>query len=621
MQVWKNGWARVADRRVLLVRPRAGRGRGRTRALAATSLIVSVLSGAAGTAWAGQTATTTTTPSARLGGLTLEGCVATGSAAVGCVNVPGGTDTVPLGVAVSPDGHSVYVAAGDRVEHFFAAANGALTYDGCVSDDGSGGACADIPGTATPLLSALAVAVSPDGRSVYVASGGGDNPEDATVSHFFAAAQGQLSWDGCVSDSGLGGACAALPSVALLGLNGIAVSPNGAVYAVSSEGVSHFYAAPQGQLTWDGCLGYMAAGCTAVPSSAFSGPNSIAVSANAKSVYVTSGGAAGGAVSHFFVAPQGQLTWDGCVSDGGTGGSCANVPGSGSPLELADAVAVSADGKSVDVASSDGVVSHLFAAAQGQLSWDGCVSDGGSGGSCADIPGNGSPLSGADSVALSADGRSAYVGADGSSAISVFSVAAQGQLTYQSCVSDAGGNGCADAPGSPLGGAFDIALSNDGLSLYVASPGSGSVAHFTTSGATAPVLSSLAVRPSAFTVAAGGPTVVVTPSSRLGANVTYQLSATASVRFVVSHAVAGRLQRVNGGTRCVALTPRNVHAGTCVNIITVGVFTRPGAAGANSFRFSGRINGARLPVGSGYALTATPTGGKPDKATFRIKPA
>jgi sugar lactone lactonase YvrE len=515
----------------------------------------------------------------------------------------------------------VYVAAYDRVEHFFAAANGALTYDGCVSDDGSGGACADIPGTAAVLMGALAVAVSPDGRSVYVASTGDRDPEHATVSHFFAAAQGQLTWDGCVSDSGLGGACAALPSVALPGLNSIAVSPSGAVYAVSSEAVSHFYAAPQGQLTWDGCVGYMAAGCTAVPSSAFTGPNGIAVSANAKSVYVTSEGTAGGAVSHFFVAPQGQLSWDGCVSDDGTGGSCADVPGTATPLAQADAVAVSADGKSVDVTSSDGVVSHLFAAPQGQISWDGCVSDDGSGGSCADIPGSGSPMAGADSVALSADGRSAYVGAYHSSAVSVFSVAAQGQLAYQSCVADAGGNGCADAPGSPMGGAFDIALSNDGSSLYVAGPDSGSVAHFTTSGATAPVLSSLAIRPSAFAAAPGGPTVVITPSSRLGANVTYQLSATASVRFVVSHAVAGRLQHVNGGTRCVALTPRNVHAGTCVIIITVGAFTRPGVAGANSFRFSGRINGARLPVGSGYALTATPAGGKPDKATFRIKAA
>ena len=153
MQVWKNGWARVADRRVLLVRPRAGRRRERTCALAATFLIVWVLSGAAATAWAGQP-----------GGLTFEGCVATSSAAVGCVNVPSGTDTAPVGVAVSPDGRSVYVAAGDRVQHFFAAANGALTYDGCVSDDGSDGACTDIPGTATPLTGAFAVAVSPNGR-------------------------------------------------------------------------------------------------------------------------------------------------------------------------------------------------------------------------------------------------------------------------------------------------------------------------------------------------------------------------------------------------------------------------------------------------------------------------
>ena len=135
------------------------------------------MSGAAATAWAGQP-----------GGLTFEGCVATSSAAVGCVNVPSGTDTAPVGVAVSPDGRSVYVAAEDRVQHFFAAANGALTYDGCVSDDGSDGACTDIPGTATPLTGAFAVAVSPNGRSVYVASTGGLAPSDATVSHFFAAA-------------------------------------------------------------------------------------------------------------------------------------------------------------------------------------------------------------------------------------------------------------------------------------------------------------------------------------------------------------------------------------------------------------------------------------------------
>ena len=592
MQYWKDRRARVAGRCVLSVGPYTGRGRMRTRGLPAMLLIVWAWSVTAAAASAGQ-----------VGGLTFESCLATSGAAVGCVNLPAGADAAPWGVTVSPDGRSVYVAASDRVEHFFVATSGALSYDGCVSNDGSGGACADIPGTAAPLTGAFAVAVSPDGRSVYVASTGLNSA--ATVSHFFAAAQGQITWDGCVSDFGLGGACAALPTVALEGLTALAVSSSGAVYAASDEGVSHFFAAPQGQLTWDGCVGYKAAGCTDVPSAAFAGPNRIAVSANGKSLYVTSDG---GAVSHFFVAPQGQLSWDGCVSDDGTGGSCADVPGTATPLRRAVGVTVSGDGRSVDVTSFDGVVSHFFAAAQGQISWDGCVSDNGSGGSCANVPGRGTPLAGAESLALSADGHSAYVGASvgvggqGSSAVSVFSVAAQGQLTYQTCLADAGADGCAGVPGSPIGGVRSIALSSDGRSLYIASPSPGSIAHFIratasgSGGTPAPVLSSLVITPSVFKPPASGPTVVAIRGSLVGTFVTYQLTAAASVKFVVSHTVAGG------------------------RVTTVGSFTHAGTAGANTFRFSGRINGARLPVGV-YSLTATPAAGKPVKATFRITSA
>jgi hypothetical protein len=58
-----------------------------------------------------------------------------------------------------------------------------------------------------------------------------------------------------------------------------------------------------------------------------------------------------------------------------------------------------------------------------------------------------------------------------------------------------------------------------------------------------------------------------------------------------------------------------------VRVLTVGSFTQAGTAGANSFRFSGRINGARLPVGTGYALSATPSGGNPLSVKFRIKGA
>jgi hypothetical protein len=142
-----------------------------------------------------------------------------------------------------------------------------------------------------------------------------------------------------------------------------------------------------------------------------------------------------------------------------------------------------------------------------------------------------------------------------------------------------------------------------------------------TSGTAAPVLSALTIQPGAFTAGAGGPTVVVKPGSRVGAVVSYQLSAAASVTFVVTHAVPGRRQSVNGKIRCVAPTHRTAHAQECVRVLTVGSFTQAGTAGANSFRFSGRINGARLPVGTGYALSATPSGGKPLSVKFRIKGA
>jgi len=641
MKLLKNTRVRAAVPQLLLVKARALTGRevdgprvkrrrpGWSRRLVAAGAAALLL---AGLAVAGEAVGAT-------GDLGYDGCVSNDGSGGACADVPGTPLSGAGAIALSPDSKSLYVASlrSGTITHFFAAANGQISYDGCVSNDGSGGLCADAPGS--PLTEAEGVAVSPDGKSVYVASEGLAGAGAATVTHFFAAPGGQLSYDGCISnDSSVG--CAAAPGSSLIGANAVAVSPDGrSVYVTTASGaITHFFAAPGGQISYDGCVSNDGSGglCADAPGTPLSGAESVAVSPDGRSVYVAS--AASGTITHFFAAAGGQLTYDGCISGDGSGGACAvaSPEALGSPTS----VAVSPDGKSVYVAAAKpGAVSHFFAAAGGQLTYDGCVSNDGSGGRCANAPG--SPFTDATSVAVSPDGTSVYVASPDAGMVSTLAAAPGGQLTYSGCISaDGSGGQCTDAPGTSLNGVTRVAVSPNGNSVYAGSFSGATIIHFFrsgsgssggsgsggsggggTSGTTPAVLSSLAIKPSAFTAGAGGPTVVVKPGSRVGAVVSYQLSAAASVSFVVSHAVAGRRQKVNGRTQCVAPTRRNAHAGTCVRVLTVGSFTQAGAAGANSFRFSGRINGARLPVGSGYALTATPAGGTPVKATFRIKPA
>src|ERR1019366_758062 len=104
-----------------------------------------------------------------VGELSYDGCFGT---VTGCTFVGGGPLTSADSVAVSPNGSSVYVAGfatDGAVSHFFVGAQGRLGYDGCVSNDGSGGLCADVPGSGAPLSGATSVAVSPNSASVYAA--------------------------------------------------------------------------------------------------------------------------------------------------------------------------------------------------------------------------------------------------------------------------------------------------------------------------------------------------------------------------------------------------------------------------------------------------------------------
>ena len=93
----------------------------------------------------------------------------------------------------------------------------------------------------------------------------------------------------------------------------------------------------------------------------------------------------------------------------------------------------------------------------------GCVSETGAG-PCAD----GHGLGGASSVAVSADGKSVYVASDTIGAVARFNrITTTGAITQPAgsagCVSETGAGPCADGHG--LGGASSVAVSADGKSV------------------------------------------------------------------------------------------------------------------------------------------------------------
>jgi DNA-binding beta-propeller fold protein YncE len=172
---------------------------------------------------------------------------------------------------------------------------------GCVSEEGTG-PCADGHELGQPL----SVAVSPDGKSVYVAS---YYPSNAVVRLNRNPTTGAIAQPagaaGCVSQDGFG-SCAA--GHALDFPYSVAVSPDGKnvyVASYSSNAVARLNRNPTtGALTQPagaaGCVSQTGAGPCA-DGHALVYPHSVAVSPDGKSVYSTSGGSK--AVVRFNRAP------------------------------------------------------------------------------------------------------------------------------------------------------------------------------------------------------------------------------------------------------------------------------------------------------------------------------
>ncbi len=129
--------------------------------------------------------------------------------------------------------------------------------------------------------------------------------------------------------------------------------------------------------------------------------------------------------------------------------------------------------------------------------------------------------------------------------------------------------------------------------------------------APAPASISLAISPASFKASRTGSSIA---HGHAGMKVSYTLPAPGSVKFTVERLSAG----VISGHACVA-APHRHHAGTkpCVRATAVhGSLTRAGKAGANAFRFSGRLSGKTLSAGN-YLLVAQYLGAV--KASAQVK--
>jgi 6-phosphogluconolactonase (cycloisomerase 2 family) len=338
-------------------------------------------------------------------------------------------------VATSPDGKHVYVAsvADAAVAAFAVDAAGALTQVD-IERDGQNGA----EGIAAPVD----VAVSPDGLHVYVAG----FSSDAIGIFSRDAGTGALAFASAVFD-------ASLATSGLDGASGVALSPDGRhLYATAGVGdtVAAFARdAGTGALT-------LVEVETNVPPRLLDDPADLGISPDGALVYVVSQGftsnvAADALITFARDAVTGALTEIDAEQD-----QVAGVAG----LELPNAVAASPDGRHVYTTAglADAIAFFGRSTADDTTSFIGLVSDLAQG-----VDG----LDGAVGLAISPDGRHVLATSVSDDALAVFERDANtGLLAFERAVRDDA------APAERmLADAIDVAISPDGRFVFVAALG------------------------------------------------------------------------------------------------------------------------------------------------------
>lgn len=299
-------------------------------------------------------------------------------------------------VAVSPDGSFVYALAYRAVAVFRRSSDGALTYLTCVADGGRYG-CQEAkhhsigdPGD---------IAVSPDGRSVYVAA-------HHAITTLRRSPAGGLRYVDCLAPRR---EHRCQPMHAPPGATDVTVSPDGkSVYMTSfiHSSIAEFKRSRKGDLTFKGCIAdYSNYGCRQPPHHrALRYVEGVDVSPDGQSLYAASYG--GDSITTFARKANSTLTFKDCIANRGQAG-CRRPPHIS--LASAQGVTVSPNGRSVYVPAYGDSLTTLSRARNGRLTYRDCFTNNGHFG-CR-RPG-GRVLKGCYTAAVSPDGNSVYVGCD-----------------------------------------------------------------------------------------------------------------------------------------------------------------------------------------------------------------
>jgi DNA-binding beta-propeller fold protein YncE len=424
--------------------------------------------------------------------------------------------SAPFEVAVSPNGKSVYVTnfSGGNVSEFDVGAGGLLS--------------AKTPATVLAGTQPLGIAVSPDGNSVYVTNFGGGN-----VSQYDVGAGGLLS--------------AKTPTAIAAGTApiGVAVSPDGnSVYVANrGGGVSQYNLGAGGVLSAK----------TPATVAAGSSPQWVAASPDGRSVYVTNN--TGANVSQYDVGAGGVLSakTPATVPVGANPDGVVLLPDQGPLAAFSVAVGRAGSASAFDGSSSsdpDGTIARY--------DWE--FGDG------TTLP-NGGPTP-------------------------THTYAAAGAYTARLTVTDDGG--CSSAfvftGQTALCNGSPAAITTRQLVVGAPPPPPPDT--------TPPTETLLKLTPTAFRAARSGPSI----AAKTGTTVSYTVSEAAVTSFKVERAVQG----VKRGHTCVRPSRRTRRGKRCTRFVAVrGSFTHADIAGANRFHFSGRIGGKALKAGN-YRLNATP---------------